>query len=258
MAIPAQIRPQGCKECLSGHDLGFQIRMAFQPIVEWSSRSVVGYEALVRGEHGEGAAQVLARVNEHNKYYFDQSCRVKAIETASRLGMTQLLSINFMPNAVYNPETCIRATLEAADYYGFDIRNIMFEVTEGEQILSQQHLLHIFQSYSARGFITAIDDFGAGFAHEDWLQTLKPRVLKLDMALIRDIDASVQKQQRILAIQQQCDLLGCRLLAEGVESLAELQWLSFIGIDWFQGYLFAKPQLEMLQTAADIALLHKD
>lgn len=78
------------------------------------------------------------------------------------------------------------------------------------------------------------------------------------MALIRDIDASVQKQQRILAIQQQCDLLGCRLLAEGVESLAELQWLSCIGIDWFQGYLFAKPQLEMLQTAADIALLHKD
>ena len=54
-----------------------------------------------------------------------------------------------MPNAVYNPETCIRATIEAADLYGFDIRNIMFEVTEGEQILSHSHLLKIFQSYAA-------------------------------------------------------------------------------------------------------------
>lgn len=257
MDFPARVRQQSCRDCLSGADLGFQIRMAFQPIIEWSSRSIVGYEALVRGEQGEGAAQVLSQVTEQNKYYFDQACRVKAIETATRLGLDKILSINFLPNAVYNPETCIRATIEAADLYGFDIRNIMFEVTEGEQILSQQHLLHIFQSYSERGFITAIDDFGAGFAHEDWLYALKPRVLKLDMELIRAIDQDPAKQQRVLAIQQQCELLGCRLLAEGVETAEELSWLSFIGIDWFQGYLFAKPQLEQLQSAAELPVLRQ-
>lgn len=253
--FPARVRQQSCRDCLAGADLGFQIRMAFQPIVEWSSRSIVGYEALVRGEHGEGAGHVLAKVTTQNKYYFDQACRVKAIETATRLGLDKILSINFLPNAVYNPETCIRATIEAADLYGFDIRNIMFEVTEGEQILSQSHLLHIFQSYSERGFITAIDDFGAGFAHEDWLHSLKPRVLKLDMALIRGIDQDASKQQRVLAIQQQCGLLGCKLLAEGVETVDELSWLAFIGIDWFQGYVFAKPQLEHLSTAAELPLL---
>ena len=252
MQFPPQIQQQSCHDCLSGADLGFEIRMAFQPIIEWSSQSIVGYEALVRGSQGEGAATVLARINEHNKYYFDQACRVKAIETATRLGLSKLLSINFMPNAVYNPETCIRATIEAADLYGFDIRNIMFEVTEGEQILSHSHLLKIFQSYAARGFITAIDDFGAGFAHEDWLHSLKPRVLKLDMALIRDIDQSTEKQQRLQQILTQCALLGCKVLAEGVETAAELTYLAAQGIDWFQGYFFARPQLEVLQTEAEL------
>jgi len=227
--------------------------MAFQPIIEWSSQSIVGYEALVRGAQGEGAATVLAKVTEQNKYYFDQACRVKAIETATRLGLNKLLSINFMPNAVYNPETCIRATIEAADLYGFDIRNIMFEVTEGEQILSHSHLLKIFQSYAARGFITAIDDFGAGFAHEDWLHSLKPRVLKLDMALIRDIDQSAEKQQRLQQILTQCALLDCKVLAEGVETAAELTYLAAQGIDWFQGYFFARPQLEQLQSEAELS-----
>lgn len=227
--------------------------MAFQPIIEWSSQSIVGYEALVRGAQGEGAATVLAKVTEQNKYYFDQACRVKAIETATRLGLNKLLSINFMPNAVYNPETCIRATIEAADLYGFDIRNIMFEVTEGEQILSHSHLLNIFRSYAERGFITAIDDFGAGFAHEDWLHSLKPRVLKLDMALIRDIDQSIEKQQRLQQILAQCALLGCKVLAEGVETAAELAYLTAQGIDWFQGYFFARPQLEQLQSEAELS-----
>lgn len=227
--------------------------MAFQPIIEWSSQAIIGYEALVRGAQGEGAAAVLARVNDDNKYYFDQACRVKAIETATRLGLDKLLSINFLPNAVYQPETCIRATIEAADLYGFDIRKLMFEMTEGEQILDHGHLLQIFQSYAARGFITAIDDFGAGFAHEDWLYTLKPRVLKLDMALIRQIDQSFEKQQRLQQILSLCVLLGCKVLAEGIETRAELTYLVEQGIDWFQGYYFAKPQLEQLQRETDLS-----
>lgn len=258
MEFPARVKQQSCRDCLQGRALGFEIRMAFQPLIQWSTRTVIGYEALVRGANGEGAAEVLRRVNDDNKYYFDQSCRVKAIETATRLGLDKILSINFFPNAVYNPQTCIRATIEAADEFGFDIRNIMFEVTEGEQIFSHEHLLNIFQSYANRGFITAIDDFGAGFAHEEWLVTLKPRVLKLDMALIRDIDLLPEKQQRIRAIQQQCALFNCTILAEGIESAGELEWLIEAGIDWFQGYYFAKPQLEYLQTAADIAVLHAD
>ena len=97
--------------------------MAFQPIVDLHTRQPYAYEALVRGPNGEGALSVLSQINDANRYRFDQACRVKAIELASRLGLHKLpdckLSINFMPNAVYRAETCIRATLEASREFDF-------------------------------------------------------------------------------------------------------------------------------------------
>ena len=246
MDFPDRIKQQTCLDCLSGQSLGFEIRMAFQPIVNWQSRQIVGYEALVRGPEGQGAGWVFERINEQNKYYFDQACRVKAIETAARLGLKSMLSINFLPNAVYNPETCIRATIEAADMFGFDISKIMFEVTESEQIVDRAKLSRIFDSYAKRGFITAIDDFGAGYADLSWLEALKPQVLKLDMALIRDIEQSVAKQQVVAEVLGLCLELNTQVLAEGIESKAELDYLAGIGIRFFQGYYFAKPQLEYL------------
>ena len=258
MEFPSRIKQQSCMDCLSGQSLGFDIRMAFQPIVQWQNRQIVGYEALVRGPEGQGAGWVFERINEDNKYYFDQACRVKAIETAAKLGLNKMLSINFMPNAVYNPETCIRATIEAADMFGFDIRNIMFEVTESEQIVDRAKLMRIFDSYAKRGFITAIDDFGAGFADLSWLEAIKPQVLKLDMALIRDIEQHPAKQQVVIDIIQLCLEVNTQVLAEGVETRAELDYLAGLGIRFFQGYYFAKPQLEYLTTAAELVVLQQD
>jgi EAL domain-containing protein (putative c-di-GMP-specific phosphodiesterase class I) len=229
--------------------------MAFQPIINWQSRQIVGYEALVRGPEGQGAAWVFDRINEQNKYYFDQACRVKAIETAAKLGLNCMLSINFLPNAVYNPETCIRATIEAADMFGFDIRKIMFEVTESEQIVDRAKLSRIFDSYAKRGFITAIDDFGAGYADLSWLESLKPQVLKLDIALIRDIEQLPAKQQVVKDVLALCLEVNTQVLAEGIESKAELDYLADLGIRFFQGYYFAKPQLEYLVQAEDISAL---
>jgi len=76
---------------------------------------------LVRGSQGEGALSVLAQVNDSNRYRFDQRCRTQAIAGAAALGMQTCLSINFMPNAVYRPELCIRSTLEAARTHNFPL-----------------------------------------------------------------------------------------------------------------------------------------
>ena len=70
--------------------------------------------ALVRGPRGEGAWSVLSLVNEDNLYEFDQACRIEAIRGAARLGLPGRLSINFLPNAVYHPATCIQRTFAAA------------------------------------------------------------------------------------------------------------------------------------------------
>ncbi len=179
--------PQGCGgKCRER--LGFDIAVAFQPIVDVATRSVWANEALVRGAGGEAAAWVLGQINEENQYAFDQTCRITAIETAARLGMRSVLSINFLPNAVYHPATCISATLEAARRVGFPVRRLMFEVTEAERVLDRAHLRSIVEEYRRQGFTTAIDDFGAGFSGLSLLAEFQPDVIKLDMDLIRGID----------------------------------------------------------------------
>ncbi|WP_258807722.1 EAL domain-containing protein [Pseudidiomarina sp. CB1] len=250
MTIPASIRQQTCRDCLAGKDLGFAIEMAFQPIVDIKTQRIIAYEALVRGPNGEGAGWVFERVTHDNRYYFDQACRVKAIETAARLGCKAFLHINFLPNAVYSPETCIKATIEAADLYGFDLTKLVFEVTEGEEIISKSHLQRIFASYSARGFQTAIDDYGSGYASHRWLVELRPHILKLDRTLIIDIDQHPKKQQEVAQVRAQCELQGTRILAEGIETEAEMRTLTALGVRYMQGYLFARPEFQGLPAVA--------
>lgn len=236
-----------CPSCDCRKPLGFGIKMAFQPIVDISDKSVFAHEALVRGENGEGAGRILGQVTEDNKYTFDQSCRVKAIETASRIQLPGSLSINFMPNAIYEPETCLATTLSTARKTGFDRNKIIFEVTEQEQVVSQEFLVEVFEAYRKEGFRTAIDDFGAGYAGLNLLADFQPDILKIDMKLIRDISQNKVKQTLVRSIQQIGEELGIQLIAEGIETEDEYKYLRDSGITLMQGYFFQKPMLEAFQ-----------
>ena len=242
-----------CNGCRTGAPLPLAITMAFQPIVDVTTGSVFAYEALVRGVGGEGAATVLAGVEPDMIYKFDQACRVKAIELAGHLFRPDdgaKLSINFMPNAVYEPDACIRASLAAARRVAFDPTRLMFEFTEDERMRDVPHVRHIIDAYRTRGFTTAIDDFGAGYAGLGLLADLQPDMLKLDMALIRGIDGSAARRTIVAGVVQIADALDVRCIAEGVETAAELEILRTIGIKLFQGYLLARPEREALPQPA--------
>ncbi|NBD95903.1 MAG: EAL domain-containing protein [Gammaproteobacteria bacterium] len=236
----------GCSICGNGVDPGFEISMAFQPIVNASSRSIFAHEALVRGAGGEPAGKVFERVNNRNRYSFDQACRIKAIEWAARLGMESQLSINFMPNAVYEPERCIQTTLEAARTHGFPTDRIVFEITEGERVDDPAHLDKIIRYYQSQGFLTAIDDFGAGYAGLSLLADFRTDLVKLDMGLVRDIDRNPSRQAVVRATLSACESLGIRAIAEGVETVAEFRTLREMDVELFQGYLLARPAFEAL------------
>ncbi|WP_203301405.1 EAL domain-containing protein [Marinobacter sediminum] len=235
-----------CGQCECGEGLDFSFSFAFQPIVDVVNQSVYAYEALVRGTEGEGALSVLERVSERNRYTFDQVCRVKAVKLASRLGMETRLSINFMPNAVYQPEHCIRTTLAAAKTYNFDTRKIIFELTENEHLASVDHLVSIIEAYKEMGFATAIDDFGAGYSRYNIMMASPPDILKLDMGLVRNIHDQPNKQAVVSGIIAMMKQLGGRIVAEGVETKQEYFWLRSQGIHLYQGFLFAKPGFECL------------
>ncbi|MBX3649972.1 MAG: EAL domain-containing protein [Burkholderiales bacterium] len=235
-----------CKECREGAGLDFDFTMAFQPFVDVSTGGIFGYEALVRGPNQEGAGVILGKVNDSNRYQFDQACRVKAIGLAAKLGLEGVLSINFLPNAIYRPETCIRATLEAAEELDFATERLMFEVTEGERVSDHSHLTNIFKEYKRIGFRTAIDDFGAGYSGLNLLAEFQPDYIKLDMALTRNIDKDRVRRAIVHGIVSTCQELNMRIIAEGIESAGECLALQDEGVTLFQGYFFAKPGFEHL------------
>ncbi|MFS0718813.1 EAL domain-containing protein [Arthrobacter sp. 1P04PC] len=229
--------------------------MAFQPIYDAVAGRVWGYEALVRGLAGEGAYSVLSQVSPEQKYRFDQDCRVKAIELASRLFPADeplMLSINFMPNAVYEPAACLRATLSAARRNNFPTSAIMFEFTENEEVADTAHLQNIITEYRKHGFTTAIDDFGAGHAGLGLLVDFQPDLLKIDMKLLRDVDTSPARQAVVDGIVGIAEKLDINVLAEGIETEAEYRMLKDAGIRLFQGYWFAKPAFEELPAVREL------
>jgi EAL domain-containing protein (putative c-di-GMP-specific phosphodiesterase class I) len=233
-----------CQGCTT--PLGFDVSMAFQPIVDVEARTVYAYEALVRGTDGTPAAAVLARVNNDNRFAFDQRCRVRAVELAASLGMNAMLSINFMPNAVYEPSRCLQSTLEAARRCGFPSSRIIFETIEDEKVADPAFLREIFSTYRTAGFKTAIDDFGAGYAGLNLLADFQPDIIKIDMALIRNIAGDRARQTIVGALAAIGSLLGIKVIAEGVERKSEALVLRRLGIVLMQGYLFAKPAFEAL------------
>lgn len=241
-----------CQACRDGRQLDFKLRMAFQPIFDLSQKTMFAYEALARGPEGQGAGWVLEQVTKEHLYQFDQVARVTAIETAAKLKMETKLSINFLPNAVYKPETCIRATLEAAETFQFPTENLIFEVSEGEEPISIAHLVGILKEYRSQGFLSAIDDFGAGYSGLKLLTRLTPDIVKFDRDLISDIHLNPKKQKimrHMISLARDLNILS---VAEGIELPEERDWLLEAGIALQQGYLFARPALEKLETVETI------
>ncbi len=241
-----------CQGCKNGAAFSSTFTMAFQPIIDTRRGEIFAHEALVRGADGSGAGSVLSLVDPDNRYAFDQQCRVRAIELAAQLfprSNMPHLSINFMPNAVYEPRACIRQTLETARRTDFPLDRIIFEFTEVEK-LDTAHLLNILRSYREIGFKTAIDDFGAGYSGLNLLTRFQPDLVKLDMDLIRGINTDAVKQ---IVVRRTLDMLrdlGVTAVCEGVETAGELQMLTELGVDLIQGYYIARPTFEGLSPVS--------
>lgn len=246
----------GCAGCRDGEGFNLPMSMAFQPIVDVSTGTIFAHEALVRGPDGKGAKTILDQVSDDNRYAFDQQCRVRAIELATALelpGTGARLSINFMPNAVYEPRACIRLTLATAMQCGFPLDRIIFEFTEDEKI-DTDHLLNILRTYRAMGFKTAIDDFGAGYAGLGLLAKFQPDIVKLDMELTRGIDHDPVRRRIVGSMIDLLTGLGIQTVCEGIETTDEMHTLKDLGAHLIQGYVLARPAFESLVTPDAFAL----
>ncbi|HQZ02171.1 MAG TPA: EAL domain-containing protein [Thauera sp.] len=224
-----------------------EFTFAYQPIVDVAQRRVVSFEALVRGPNNEPAGWVLEQYTGEALRSFDIEARQRAIELAVTLGLPCSINLNLLPDsAQIGDESAFMSTVDIARVCGLDLSRLVFEVSEMETI---SHFdLFVAQANLCRelGVQFAIDDFGAGYAGLNLLAQFQPDTLKLDMELVRGVESRGPRQAIVRGVIRTCEDLGIEIVAEGVESLAEYDWLNGEGIRLFQGYLFARPGFRVL------------
>jgi len=217
---------------------------AFQPVIDVVDRKVVSYEALVRGLSGESAHQMLTRNSAEELARFDRECRVVAIQTAARLGLTSHLNLNFLPTTIYSSSEVILSTVQAAEKNEIPLDSIVLEISEVELIGDQTGFALLINEYKSLGINISIDDFGKGYSGLSLLADFQPDQIKLDMNLVRRIEARGARQAIVRALAVACGDLGVDIVVEGVETIDEYVWFRDEGFRWFQGYLFARPAFE--------------
>ncbi len=240
----AQLEHEWVREALD-NDWLFSL---FHPIIEIQTGDVFAHEALIRARR-PGTTEIIgagAVINACTKlkleHVLDQRARQSAIRHGAALKAANArLFINFLPNTIYDPEICLRTTIEAAAEHTVPLSRLVFEVVETENIPDMRRLLRILDYYRAEGIGTAVDDMGAGFATMDYLEALRPDYVKIDRDLVMRATADRGERHKLESIIDRAKELGIQVIAEGIETRAQLDVCRQSGADYVQGFLFARP-----------------
>jgi EAL domain-containing protein (putative c-di-GMP-specific phosphodiesterase class I) len=213
--------------------------MAFQPIVSWSKKSVVAYEALLRTTYEPlrypsdiiHVAESLGEI--HN---LGQKTRAMIADVLGKHPelpgvFVNLHVLDLLDEQLYS---------EASALLPFANR-IHFEITERMALEKISDLRQRIERLRKHGYRIAVDDLGEGYSGLNSFAVLEPEAVKLDMSLIRGIDRASTKRRMVQTLATLCGELGTPLVAEGVETQSELATLIDLGADWFQGFYFARP-----------------
>jgi EAL domain-containing protein (putative c-di-GMP-specific phosphodiesterase class I) len=222
------------------------LTIAYQPIYDLEQQRVVGFEALSR---------FAAEPQRAPNIWFDDAARVglgieleisaieKALAVLAALSPDIYLSVNASPSAIVSGE--VARVLEHAP-----LERIMLEITEHSFIQEYVKVNDALRPLRKRGLRIAVDDAGAGYASFRHILEVAPEVIKLDMSLTRNIDSKVANCALASALIIFAERTGSKIIAEGVETAAELHTLRDLGVAQAQGYLMGRPST--LESAAQL------
>ena len=225
----------------------------FQPIIDMKTNKIFAYEALTRGVLPNGDlmyTDILFKKSQRNdtNFVLDRMCRETALKTTAVKKIDAKVFINFIPTSIYDPEFCLASTVKWAKQLEFDPKNIVFEVVETQNVKDKEHLKTILNYYRKEGFLIALDDVGEGYSSLNMIIDIKPDIIKVDRNIIENIDTDTMKQSIYKALRTICIDNGIKILAEGVETPYELEMVKEIGVDYAQGYYFARPSAEIIRV----------
>ena len=219
----------------------------FQPIVDLESDEVVGYEALTRFDTGQRPDVCFAEAWSVGLGAELELATVRAaLADARALAPGLWLDLNVSPRLLRRPGR-LKSMLGSAD------RPIVLEITEHEVIDDYDALREAIRTLG-RDIRVAVDDAGAGVANFSHIIDMRPDFVKLDMSLVRRVNRNLGRQAMVVGMRHFSRTAGCRLVAEGIESVEEAHTLKGLGVEFGQGYLFGRGmpigELPPAQTAS--------
>jgi EAL domain-containing protein (putative c-di-GMP-specific phosphodiesterase class I) len=219
------------------------IEILFQPVVRLEDGGVIGFEALSRGPRHTAmeAPSVLFTLSNTLglERDLDRLCQSKALRRAGGMGAGQLLFLNSLPGTVVDPGW--QAFASGRPMRDRAASSVVLEINEREVHAEPEELLAALGRLREQGFRVAIDDIGTGYASLPLISRLKPDYTKLDVSLVRGIDRNLIQQEVLRSLVELCGKVGATVIAEGIETLEELDVLRSHGVGLGQGYYFSHP-----------------
>jgi diguanylate cyclase (GGDEF)-like protein len=221
-----------------------KLATALQPIVRLRDRSVAGYEALTRftprlvfsSPDELFAAASLLRMESA----VDLACLRAALREAPSLGSIDMF-VNVLIGTLLNERQGVDALEDSLHRAGLDPSSIVLEFSERDPVPNLSRLQRIAAQLRSRGYRIAVDDAGAGHASMQVIAELRPEFIKVDRALIHEIDAHRARRGLVVSLLSFSGHIGARLIAEGIETQRELDTLLSLGVQYGQGWLLGRP-----------------
>ena len=216
-----------------------------QPIVDLRNEQALGYEALSRGQNGHllqrpdlmfQAAQQFDRVEE-----LDTLCLKTAIAHYGKLDEKARLFLNFSPASLEMLSQTSGTMLEYLQQNNLSPKDVVLEVSERFPIENLNNFVQKIADLKALGFGIAIDDLGTGYSGLKLWSEIHPDFVKIDRHFIHQIDQDAVKQSFVSSVIHLCEQLDCEIIAEGIETLGEMNLIRSLGIHFAQGFLLGKP-----------------
>lgn len=223
----------------------------FQPIVDMQSNlEWVKVETLIRWHHPRRGwvspadfipvAEQTGLIVEIGEWVFYEAVeRLAEIQQAT--GQSLKVSVNVSPRQLKAESFDPNRWLEHAKKLGIDPHNIIIEITEGMFLDPDERVLGHLDHFADLGMKISLDDFGTGYASVSFLENFSVDVLKLDRAFVNDAEKTPRRRILAEAIINMARALELQVVAEGIETEAQSDWLRAAGIEYGQGYFYSKP-----------------
>jgi len=229
-----------------------ELAMHYQPLISLKDGSIMGFEALLRWHHRElgmispvkfiPIAEESGLIIPITIWILQETCRqLAAWQKISPAYQNLIMSVNISGKHLSNDELNddVEQALELA---GLTPESLKLEITESVAMENAEHTIDILTKLKRTGVQLSLDDFGTGYSSLSYLHRLPFDTLKIDRSFVYSVGENGENSEILQTIVSLAKNLKMKIIAEGIETESQLALLQFLGCDYGQGYLLAKPQ----------------